>query len=106
MLPIHFAGDQAAFYRVYQKAGTHQIALVLLNKGDRPADFAIDDKLQPGVWKSAFGGKTINVPDGGFLDAKVAAHDVQVYLLDASATRPDLAAELTRLSQERAHSAN
>jgi glycosidase len=106
MLPIHFAGDQAAFYRVYQKAGTHQIALVLLNKGDRPADFAIDDKLQPGVWKSAFGGKTINVPDGGSLDAKVAAHDVQVYLLDASATRPDLAAELTRLSQERAHSVN
>ena len=34
---------------------------------------------------------------------RVAAHDVQVYLLDAVAKRADLVAELTRLMQERGH---
>lgn len=33
-LTIHLKGDQAAFYRVYQKGDVHQIALVPLNKGD------------------------------------------------------------------------
>jgi len=103
MLPIHFAGQQASFYRVYQKGNVHQIALVLLNKGDRSADFNIRDDLQSGRWQPAFGGKTIEVTAGGSLQARVAAHDVQVYLLDARATRPDLVAELTRLMEERGH---
>ncbi len=105
MLPIRFAGQQAAFYRVYQQGDTHQIALVLLNKGDQPATFAVSDKLQPGQWKPAFGGKAITVADDGTLKASVAAHDVQVYLLDAPATRQDLVAELTRLMEERGHPA-
>jgi glycosidase len=103
MLPIRFAGQQASFYRVYQKGDTHQIALVLLNKGDHPAAFKVSDKLQAGTWKPAFGGDTVTVPEGGALDATVAPHDVQVYLLDAQATRPDLVAELTRFQQERGH---
>ncbi|MDE2157081.1 MAG: cyclomaltodextrin glucanotransferase [Xanthomonadaceae bacterium] len=103
MLPIRFAGQQASFYRVYQKSNVHQIALVLLNKGDRSADFNIRDDLQPGRWQPAFGGKAIEVTAGGRLHASVAAHDVQVYLLDARATRPDLVAELTRLMEERGH---
>jgi glycosidase len=106
MLPIRFAGQQAAFYRVYQQGDTHQIALVLLNKGDQPATFAVGDKLQAGEWKPAFGGKTIDVADGGTLKTRVAAHDAQVYLLDAPVTRPDLVAELTRLMEERGHLAH
>jgi len=106
MLPLRFAGDQAAFYRVYQKGDTHQIALVLLNKGDQPADFTISDDLQPGPWKAAFGDKVIDVANGASLHASVGAHDVQVYLLDAIATRSDLVAELMRLMQERGHPAN
>ena len=105
MLPIRFAGQQAAFYRVYQQGDVHQIALVLLNKGDQPATFAVGDKLQAGEWKPAFGGKAITVADDGTLKASVAAHDVQVYLLDAPATRQDLVAELTRLMEERGHPA-
>ncbi|TAM63480.1 MAG: cyclomaltodextrin glucanotransferase [Rhodanobacter sp.] len=103
MLPIHFAGQQASFYRVYQKGNVHQIALVLLNKGDRSAGFDIRDDLQSGRWQPAFGGEAIEVTTGGSLHASVAAHDVQVYLLDAQATRPDLVAELTRLMEERGH---
>lgn len=106
MLPIRFAGQQAAFYRVYQQGDAHQIALVLLNKGDQPATFAVGDKLQAGEWKPAFGGKTIDVADGGTLKTRVAAHDAQVYLLDAPVTRPDLVAELTRLMEERGHPAH
>lgn len=103
MLPIRFAGQQAAFYRVYQKGDTHQIALVLLNKGDQPAAFNVSDKLQAGTWKPAFGGTPVDVPPHGSLKATVAAHDVQVYLLDARASHPELVAELTRLMQERGH---
>jgi len=103
MLPIRFAGQQAAFYRVYQQGDTHQIALVLLNKGDQPAAFEVSDKLQAGAWKPAFGGEAIKVANGDALKTTVAAHDVQVYLLDAQATRPDLVAELTRLMEERGH---
>jgi glycosidase len=103
MLPLHFAGNQAAFYRVYQKGDMHQIALVLLNKGDAAASFDVGDYLQAGTWTPAFGDKAVDIGTGGRLQATVAAHDVQVYLLDAPATRPDLVAELTRLSVERAH---
>ncbi|OOG36249.1 alpha-amylase family glycosyl hydrolase [Rhodanobacter sp. C05] len=106
MLPLRFAGDQAAFYRVYQKGEVHQIALVLLNKGDQSADFTISDDLQPGHWKAAVGDSSIEVANGGHLHASVGAHDVQVYLFDAAITRTDLVAELTRLVQERGHPAN
>ncbi len=103
MLPIRFAGQQASFYRVYQKGDIHQIALVLLNKGDRAAAFDIGDKLQAGHWKPALDGTPVDVLPNGRLKATVAAHDVQVYLLDATASRPDLVTELTRLMRERGH---
>ena len=105
MLPLHFTGDQVA-YRMYQKGDVHQIALVLLDKGDRPADFTISDDLQPGHWKATFGDSAIDVANGNSLHAHVDAHDVQVYLLDAAASRSDLVDELTRLMQERGHLAN
>ena len=103
MLPLHFAGNQASFYRVYQKGNTHQIALVLLNKGDQLAAFDVSDKLQAGQWKPALAGTPVDVPPNGSLKATVPGHDVQVYLLDAPVRRPDLVAELTRLMQERGH---
>lgn len=103
MLPIRFAGNQASFYRVYQKGSIHQIALVLLNKGDQSADFSISDRLQAGRWTAALGGSPIDVAAGDSLRTTVAAHDVQVYLLDAAVARPDLVAELARLMKERGH---
>jgi predicted dehydrogenase len=96
-------GDQAAFYRVYQKDGAHQIALVLLNKGAKPAHFHVTKYLQPGQWQPALGGEAVEVAGGGALDASVGPHDVAVYLLDAPATRSDLVAELTRLMRDKSH---
>jgi len=103
MLVERMAGDQAAFYRVYQKGGVHQVALVLLNKADKPTRFHVTGYLQPGHWQAALGGESIDVADGGALDASVGPHDVAVYLLDAPTTREDLVAALTRLMRDKGH---
>jgi glycosidase len=103
MLVERMEGDQAAFYRVYQKDGAHQIALVLLNKGDEAARFHVTKYLQPGRWRAALGGEAIEVAEGGALEAGVGPHDVAVYLLDAPATRGDLTAELGRLMRDKGH---
>ncbi|GAB3024756.1 alpha-amylase family glycosyl hydrolase [Oleiagrimonas citrea] len=103
MLVEHMKGDQAAFYRVLQHNGTHQIALVLLNKSDRPANFSVQRYLQAGHWQAALGGSDIDIAKHGTLHATVPAHGARVYLLDAVAQQPDLVAELTRLMRERGH---
>lgn len=93
-LNVELRGDRAVFYRVYQHAGRAQIALVLLNKGDTAADFQVSAYLQAGRWRSALGGGEVEVADGGSLRASVPAHGVEVYLLDAPATRADLVVAL------------
>ncbi|MGH8076194.1 MAG: alpha-amylase family glycosyl hydrolase [Lysobacter sp.] len=89
-------GDRAAFYRVHQRGGDHQIALVLLNKGNKPADFEIREHLQAGSWRAAIGGGVIAVAPGGMLSATVPPHGVEVYLLDAAVTHGSLKAELDK----------
>jgi cyclomaltodextrin glucanotransferase len=98
---LELEGDRAAFYRIYQRGGEHQIALVLLNKGDAPARFELRDKLQPGTWRGAFDGRAIDVVEGGTLGADVPAHDVEVLLLDAPPTSPALRAELSAAMKPR-----
>ncbi len=87
---IVLEGDRAAFYRVYQHDGEHQIALVLLNKGDTPQGFSIGAMLQAGRWHSAMDGGTHDVAENDALRADVPAHGVQVFLLDAAVTHPEL----------------
>ena len=96
---VELKGDRAAFYRVYQHGGTHQVALVLLNKGDAPAQFNVRDNLQAGTWTAALGGSTQRIPDEGTLSAHVPAHGVQVYLLDAAVTDPGLKAAVDAAMQ-------
>ncbi|SEI86461.1 alpha-amylase family glycosyl hydrolase [Frateuria terrea] len=103
MLVERLDGDQAVFYRVYQHDGAHQIALVLLNKGDKVARFHVTKYLQSGHWQPALGGDAVDVPAGGALDAGVGPHDVAVYLLDAPATRDDLVTALSRLMRDKSH---
>ncbi|WP_159016765.1 alpha-amylase family glycosyl hydrolase [Cognatiluteimonas profundi] len=88
-------GDRAAFYRVYQARGQHQIALVLLNKGDAAAAFDLPG-VQAGQWRDALQGQSIDVATGGGLSTSVPAHDVAVYVLDAPVRDPALAAALDR----------
>lgn len=91
---LELSGDRAAFYRIYQHDGVHQLALVLLNKGDNSARFSIKDTLQAGRWRSALDSGVREVTAGGTLDADVPAHGVQVFLLDAPVTQPGLLASL------------
>ena len=94
---VELKGDRAAFYRVYQHEDVSQIALVLLNKGDAPAAFDVKQYVQPGAWRAAIAGKDTKARAGGSLKATVPAHGVEVFLLDAPVTHPQLRAELDRL---------
>ncbi|PZO06361.1 MAG: cyclomaltodextrin glucanotransferase [Lysobacteraceae bacterium] len=96
-LNLELAGNRAAFYRVYQHAGTAQVALVLLNKGDMPESFRITQHLQSGAWRSALSGEARVVAEGGAIEATVPAHGVEVWLLDAAVSEPGLAARLGEL---------
>ncbi len=100
-LNVVMRGQRAAFYRVYQRGDEHQIALVLLNKGDQPVNFDVREHLQAGRWTAAIGGGAVDVPAGGALKATVPAHGVEVYLLDAPVTDPSLKAALEPLRNRR-----
>ncbi|WP_414649810.1 alpha-amylase family glycosyl hydrolase [Dyella sp.] len=103
MLPVELKGDHAVFYRVYQKGDEHQLALVVLNKGDTAIDIPVSSWLQAGAWKPALGGNSVKVGENGTLQAHVGPHDVQVYLLDAPVTRRDLREQLALSMEERGH---
>ena len=75
-------GDRAAFYRVLEHGDIAQQALVLLNKGDAPARFELDE-LQPGTWRSALDGGDLAVGPDGRAARTVPAHGVAVFVLDA-----------------------
>ncbi|MGY4517441.1 alpha-amylase family glycosyl hydrolase [Lysobacter sp. HA18] len=87
---LEFKGDVASFYRVIETSDVHQTALVLLNKGDAPAMFAVDRMLQRGDWQARIGGRTFAVGDDGHVSVPVPAHGVEVLLLNAPLTQPEL----------------
>jgi glycosidase len=94
-LDVDLSGDHAVFYRVLEHGGTTQTALVLLNKGDRPADVVVSRYLQPGRWRDGFSGEAVTV--AGSLKADVPAHGVRVFFHDQPLTRADLRARLNEL---------
>ena len=100
-LNVELKGDRAAFYRVIQHEGVSQIALVLLNKGDAAATFEVERWLQPGTWRAAIAGGETKVRRGGSIEATVPAHGVEVFVLDAAVTQPELKAGLDRLMAAR-----
>ena len=89
-LNLELQGNRAAFYRVYQHAGQHQIALVLLNKGEVAETFAIQTMLQPGHWRDALEGDAQNIVAGQALNAMVTPHGAKVFLLDDAVSEPSL----------------
>jgi glycosidase len=94
-LNLELEGEQAAFYRVYQRDGVAQTALVLLNKGDRPQAMTVSEYLQPGRWRDGFSGRTQKV--GRQLRAEVPAHGVRVFFFEQPLTRADLRERLDAL---------
>jgi cyclomaltodextrin glucanotransferase len=90
-----FGRRSASFFRVYQKDGVRQTALVLLNGGDEPVTMRFGQLPANGAWKDAVTGHAIQVDEGfGGLRAEVAPHGVRVYLSDAPLTHPGFVAML------------
>lgn len=100
-------GERAAFLRVFQQGDVRQTALVLLNKGDKPAKFKLHALLQGGEYRSAISGNTFRI-DGQKPRFKttVPAHGVEVLLFDGAVSAPDLVRELDRLQAAKARRTN
>ena len=81
--------------------------MVLLNKGNKPAKFSFDDKLQAGEWKSAISGNTytIDALEPRF-KTEVPAHGVEVLLFDGALSEPALLSALDRLQAGRQRRTN
>ena len=95
---VAFDDQTATFFRVYQKDGTAQSALVLLNKRDKPTRFYVQKWLGEGTWKDAITGDVVEITDEDpALVEIVAAHGVRVYLNDQVVSDTELVAELDRL---------
>jgi glycosidase len=87
-LNVRLKDDEAVFYRVYQHDDVAQIALVLLNKGDRAVTMQVSEYLEAGEWRDAFSSATIRVQDR--MSVEVAPHDVRVLLRNAPVTRSEM----------------
>ncbi|MDH3351059.1 MAG: alpha-amylase family glycosyl hydrolase [Gammaproteobacteria bacterium] len=99
---LELGEDTAAFYRVYQKDGVNQTALVLLNKGDVAADMTVSTWLSHGNWRDAASGEQIEVDAGAAaVNVNVAAHGVRVLLFDQAVNDVALATELARLQRHK-----
>ncbi|AWL11075.1 Cyclomaltodextrin glucanotransferase [Saliniradius amylolyticus] len=96
---LELAGDTAAFYRILQKDGNGQTALVLLNKGDQPAAFDIDQYLQPGLWTEQLSGSTRNIAASESLKVSVPASGVHVWVREGEITDAGLKAQLEHLME-------
>lgn len=97
---LAFTDDTAAFFRVYQKEGANETVLVLLNKSDEAAEFAIGDWLFAGLWRRANNGEDIIVgatQSSG--TASVAAHGVALFVTNAAVSGEYLESELQRLQE-------
>ena len=85
-----FGQRTASFFRVYQKDGVNQTALVLLNGGDEPITMKFGRLPVNGAWKDAVTGHVVQVDeDFAGLAEEIAPHSVRVYLSDAPVTDPE-----------------
>ncbi|MDJ0708855.1 MAG: alpha-amylase family glycosyl hydrolase [Woeseiaceae bacterium] len=93
-----FGPRSASFFRVYQKDGVTQTALVLLNGGDAPLTMRFGQLPANGAWKDAVSGHEVWVNDDfAGLEEEIAPHGVRVYLTDAPITNPEFLQLLDRM---------
>ena len=96
---LNFAGDTASFLRVYQRGGDSETALVLLNKGDTPADFVIDQWLSAGDWLDVTSGDAVTTRVSQRFTSTVPAHGVRVYVSNEPVSDAALVRELEKLQK-------
>lgn len=97
---VSLRGENATFYRVYQRDGTTQTALVMLNKADSEQSVSVNKWLSTGEWRDAMTGERQKIGRNDALRASVPAHGVRVWLLDAPVNDDGLIVELTRLQRQ------
>jgi cyclomaltodextrin glucanotransferase len=84
-----FGPRSASFFRVYQKDGVRQTALVLLNGGDEAITMSFGQLPAHGAWRDAVTGHVVQVDeDFAGLAEEIEPHSVRVYLSDAPFTDP------------------
>ncbi|MCU7554240.1 alpha-amylase family glycosyl hydrolase [Alteromonas sp. ASW11-19] len=91
---VRLAGNEAVFYRVLQDDEAQQTALVLLNKGATPADFNVNQYMQPGSWQEQLSGNRTMLAEGESLQTTVGANGVQVWVREGQINNPELIATL------------
>ena len=84
-----FGPRTASFFRVYQKDGVRQSALVLLNGSDETVTMEFDQLPANGAWKDAVTGHVVQVDDDftGQVE-EIAPHGVRVYLNEMPIIHP------------------
>jgi glycosidase len=101
-LNIMLAGDKAAFYRVFHREDVAQTALVLLNKGDTVANFAISQYLQGGNWIEQISRATRQISNvQPQLSTQVSPHNVQVWIREGQVDDPALLRQLSLLMRNK-----
>ena len=94
---LEFSGNIAIFFRVYQRAGVAQTALVLLNKGDQEQTVTVDRLLSSGDWVDIDTGDTFNLAeDAASFSATVPAHGLRVLVFNDVVNNPELIAILDK----------
>jgi cyclomaltodextrin glucanotransferase len=98
---VEFGNETAQFYRVYQKDGIAQTALVLLNKSDDAKSLSVPDLPAFGAWRDAATGEMVNVSESSpNLTAQVDAHGMRVFLLDGLVTDAEFLQKLDVLQSK------
>lgn len=83
-LNLKFDDDTASFYRVYQKDGVNQTALVLLNKGDKAKKFKVKKWLSTGAWQEVITKESYTVSaENKKIETSVPANGVRVFIRNA-----------------------
>jgi glycosidase len=101
-LNLRFAGQIASFYRIYQRGGVNQTALVMLNKGGEPTSVSLNSMLEPGQWRDAFDGEPVAIAPGQrSFSAEVPAHGIRVFFKDAPLSSKAILERARRLMRNR-----
>ncbi|MCL1035680.1 cyclomaltodextrin glucanotransferase [Shewanella submarina] len=88
--------DTAAFYRVVQNAEGYELALVLLNKGDKSASVELSAPLLAGEWQEPMGDNNLTV--GKEAELQVPAHGVRVLVRRGDKLPEQVSDKLAELS--------
>lgn len=91
---LELQGHRAAFYRIVQSGDENQIALVLLNKGDKTEHFEITEFMQTGAWAEQLSGEVKTLNEEAALVSNVKPNGVQVWVLNDKVKNEALLARL------------